>query len=350
MTKFGRQQAGTLAARAWTWLSDSGIVATPSNFELIYRYFEGADPLLASMLDQEIEASGGLTEAALTTVRVKVESPDFEEALRRIAQTGSAELSSISGNLAAMRHSAQAYGDTLVAGGRKLENATDPALQAELISRLTSATDAMVTKTQRLENQLAQSTAEIERLRAELERVSSESRTDPLTGLPNRKALQVYLDAQAARSLADRKPLTVMFCDIDHFKNFNDTWGHRLGDEVLRLVAHSLERQSTGLGFAARYGGEEFVVVLPGRDLEAASDIGEQFRDFVASRTLKVRRSSHAIGQVTMSLGIAQMRRDDTLEDLLERADAALYLAKQTGRNRVCTEIDLQDGKCARTA
>ncbi|QCI78736.1 GGDEF domain-containing protein [Hankyongella ginsenosidimutans] len=302
------------------------------------------------MLDQEIEASGGLTEAALTTVRVKVESPDFEEALRRIAQTGSAELSSISGNLAAMRHSAQAYGDTLVAGGRKLENATDPALQAELISRLTSATDAMVTKTQRLENQLAQSTAEIERLRAELERVSSESRTDPLTGLPNRKALQVYLDAQAARSLADRKPLTVMFCDIDHFKNFNDTWGHRLGDEVLRLVAHSLERQSTGLGFAARYGGEEFVVVLPGRDLEAASDIGEQFRDFVASRTLKVRRSSHAIGQVTMSLGIAQMRRDDTLEDLLERADAALYLAKQTGRNRVCTEIDLQDGKCARSA
>lgn len=350
MANSGREKTAEHATRAWDWLAESGIEQNPKNFCLIYRYVEGADPLLSALLDQEMEIAGGLTESALTAVRAKIEDPDSEDVLREIALTGIAELSSISSSLAAMRTSAQMYGETLVAGGRKLENVTDPVVQAELIARLSSATDAMVAKTQRLENQLAQSTAEIERLRNELDRVSSESRTDPLTGLPNRKALQTYLDAQAARCLADRKPLTVMFCDIDHFKTFNDTWGHRLGDEVLRLVAQSLERQSTGLGFAARYGGEEFVVVLPGKDLEAASDIGEQFRDFVASRTLKVRRSSHAIGQVTMSLGIAQMRRDDSVEDLLERADAALYLAKQSGRNRVCTEVELKEMKYAQTA
>src|SRR3546814_18311446 len=106
--------------------------------------------------------------------------------------------------------------------------------------------------------------------------VCSSDLTDPLTGLPNRKAFNGYLEAQTARALADRKPLTLCFLDIDHFKNFNDRWGHALGDEVLRLVAQSMEHFFHGLGFAARYGGEEFVIVLPGKDLEAAGDIPEQ--------------------------------------------------------------------------
>ena len=98
-----------------------------------------------------------------------------------------------------------------------------------------------------------------------------------------------------------------------------------------------------GTGYAARYGGEEFVVVLPGKALEAAEDIAEQFRDFVGSRTVRTRQSSREIDSITLSLGIAQLRPDEPLDQLIERADAALYRAKELGRNRVCTEAALKD-------
>src|SRR3546814_2171429 len=99
--------------------------------------------------------------------------------------------------------------------------------------------------------------------------------------------------------------------DIDHFKNFNDRWGHALGDEVLRLVAQSMEHFFHGPGFAARYGGEEFVIVLPGKDLEAAGDIAEQFRDFIGSRTIRYKQSNEDDGKNTLSLGGSPLRRDE---------------------------------------
>src|SRR3546814_2498912 len=123
-------------------------------------------------------------------------------------------------------------------------------------------------------------------LRLELEKARSESRTDPLTGLPNRKAFNANLEAQTARALADRKPLTLCFLDIDHFKNFNDRWGHALGDEVLRLVAQSMEHFFHGLGLAARYGGEAFVIVLPGKDLAAAGELAEQYRAVIERKSV----------------------------------------------------------------
>jgi diguanylate cyclase len=223
-----------------------------------------------------------------------------------------------------------------------LTRANDPETQRALLAEMVNATSAMIEKTERLETELALSSEEITRLRSDLERERSESRTDPLTGLPNRKAFNAYLEAQAARALADRKPMCLVFCDIDHFKNFNDTWGHRLGDEVLRLVAQSLEQMCHGIGYAARYGGEEFVIVLPAKGLEAAEDIAEQFRDFVGSRAVRTQQSNREIGSVTLSVGIAQLRWSDSLDQLIERADAALYRAKQLGRNRVCTERVLE--------
>jgi diguanylate cyclase len=199
----------------------------------------------------------------------------------------------------------------------------------------------MIERTRALEEQLARSAQEISALRNDLEAARSESRTDGLTGLPNRRAFECYLEAHAARATADRRPLCLVFGDIDHFKSFNDTWGHRMGDEVLRLVGKSLDRIVQGIGYPARYGGEEFVIVLPNKDLRAAEDIAEQVRDFIASRQVRSKHSNQNIGRITISLGIAQLRWSDTLESLIERADAALYLAKEQGRNRVLTEAAL---------
>src|SRR3546814_20468975 len=143
----------------------------------------------------------------------------------------------------------------------------------------------MIDKTSQLEDQLVSSSKEILSLRRDLEKARSESRTDPLTGLPNRKAFNAYLEAHTARALADRKPLTLCFLDIDHFKNFTDRWGHALGDDVLRLGAQSLEHFFHRLGFAARYGGAEFVFVLPGTDLEARGNCADLLRCTIGPRT-----------------------------------------------------------------
>jgi diguanylate cyclase len=223
---------------------------------------------------------------------------------------------------------ARDYAATLRAGHASLGSGDTP-----LVEELLAATALMLERTEALEAQLAASAAEVARLRSDVDRALTESRTDALTGLPNRKAFSTYLAAQMAAG--DRTPLSLLFCDIDHFKQFNDNWGHRLGDEVLRLVGLSLDRHCAGHGLAARYGGEEFVVVLPRHDLAAATALAETLRGFIASRVVRARQTNREVGRITMSLGVAQRHPHEDAERLIERADAALYRAKDRGRNRV---------------
>ncbi len=128
--------------------------------------------------------------------------------------------------------------------------------------------------------------------------------------------------------------------DIDHFKKFNDTFGHLTGDQVLRLVAVSIKQNVKGLDTAARFGGEEFAIILPGCDLVGATQVAEQVRKAVQARELVKRSTGENLGRVTISVGVATFRKEDTPVTIVERADAALYAAKRGGRNMVVTESD----------
>lgn len=326
-------------------LDRGGIEPTPENYETVYRFVTGSDPRVADAVRDVLNRQQHLDSKSLARIRRTESANDLEEVLTQVLQASSDQMDALVQQVGFAHQSAQAFGETLELGEENLRLSKDPEVQAMLVNQLTAATAAMLEKTRRLEHRLAQSTAEMTILKDELNKARSESRTDGLTGLPNRKALQSYLSAQTARSIVDKKMMTLIFADIDFFKKINDTWGHHIGDEVLRLVGQALEQQCATIGYAARYGGEEFVVVLPNKDLQAAVDIGEQFRDYISSRTVKVRRSQFTIGQITLSLGVAQLGWDDSADDLLERADAALYLAKQSGRNRVCTERDLPSAR-----
>jgi len=318
------------------------IAPTPANYEFWHRYVTEADAQLVDAVDGVRRVAGRLSARDMDRIRRELYGRPNDESLVKLIDQTQAQLQRMSTYVVQTEGDTRVYSEALRDGQTVLANLHDPAMQRALLAEMVAATSAMIEKAERLETELALSCQEIEKLRKDLERERSESRTDPLTGLPNRKAFGAYLEAQAARALADRKPLCLVFCDIDHFKKFNDSWGHRLGDEVLRLVAQSLEQMCHGLGYAARYGGEEFVITLPGKALDAAEDIAEQFRDFVGSRTVRTHQSNREIGSVTLSLGIAQLRWADSLEQLVERADAALYRAKQMGRDRVCTERDLE--------
>ncbi len=170
------------------------------------------------------------------------------------------------------------------------------------------------------EEQLSRFNEALELKNADL---TQQARVDELTGLANRRALGDALE----RMLAERAPFCVALMDVDHFKDVNDTYGHAVGDQVLAQVADCLRSTSAGSGLLARYGGEEFAWLMPGDDLEAARARCDGLRDTVAY-------ASQAL-PVTVSIGLACAKADDTIASVLHRADQALYTAKRTGRDRV---------------
>ncbi|MBL8881170.1 MAG: GGDEF domain-containing protein, partial [Phycisphaerales bacterium] len=213
-----------------------------------------------------------------------------------------------------------------------------------MVETLSAATKRVRDENSALENQLAETTDELGKLREHLEQVRREAMTDGLTNLANRKAFDEALDS------ACKGPVTLAIVDIDHFKSFNDTWGHQTGDQVIRYVASVIGRVAeTGERLAARYGGEEFAVIFPGETPGVALQALEQAREEISSRILKRRSTNEDLGAITISGGIAQKLADETPAMLLERADEALYASKNAGRNRN-TLAELDEASKARAA
>jgi len=170
---------------------------------------------------------------------------------------------------------------------------------------------------------------------AALESVREESLIDALTGIANRKAFDRKLEEVYADSEAQGSPFCLVISDIDHFKKFNDNFGHLVGDKVLRYVASTIKSCVKGKDTAARFGGEEFVLILPDTELENASVVADQIRRAVSTRELKDKRTNMDYGRITISLGVAQFQPGEDAMEILNQADAALYQAKENGRNRV---------------
>jgi len=177
-----------------------------------------------------------------------------------------------------------------------------------------------------LERRISERTAELERM----------ATTDPLTGLSNRRDLQRVAEVERARAMRHRHDLAVLVVDADHFKRVNDTHGHAGGDVVLQVVAKELASLVRGHDLVGRWGGEEFVLVLPHLDVVGARVAGERVRRRIAELAIPLPDGDTA--RLTVSVGGAVARGDESFERLLQRADRALYAAKATGRNRVALD------------
>lgn len=157
---------------------------------------------------------------------------------------------------------------------------------------------------------------------------------DDLTGLYNRRWLKKMLDRQMRRSQYSKDPLSILVIDVDHFKKFNDNHGHLAGDHVLRLVAQTMINSVRPTDLVTRYGGEEFIIILPNTERAGARVVAERFCHEMSAMTITTKEDL-ALPKVTVSVGVAQMREGEEMEDLIRRADQALYQAKENGRNRV---------------
>jgi diguanylate cyclase len=284
-------------------------LATPQNYEVWYAYATGHHPVLIDEVGSQVKG----------------------------------EIDQVMAMIGAAVGSASSYTESLAGATELLSQSKDSEGLRAIVETLVKTTKTMELSNQQLEERLLASKLEINELQENLEAVRTESLTDPLTQLANRK----FFDTTLAKSIADaiekNEPLSLMLTDIDHFKAFNDNYGHLTGDQVLRLVAMSVKHNVKGKDTAARYGGEEFAIVLPNTALRAAATVADHIRRAVSAKELMKRSTGENLGRVTISIGVATLRKGDTGQSLIERADVCLYAAKRNGRDRVMCETDLDD-------
>jgi len=333
-------QAFGFARRVVDEMEAAGVWPTPLNFELWAHALGEPDGALAAEIKRLIETAEPFTEAVTDMLAAEhLPRGRLTEQIRDAGRVLDRELSSVSSVIAQAHKSQAAYGQTLDEAATSIEAAANGDGLQTIVSSLTTATRQVQHETESLEKKLEVSTQEVVRLREHLELVRRDAMTDALTDLANRKAFDEHLASACDQAEASGKALTLAVLDIDHFKRFNDTWGHQTGDQVLRYVASVLGRAAASPRFAARYGGEEFAMVFPHESVAMVEIALESVLKEIASRNLRRRSTNDELGAVTVSAGFAVRQRGETASAFLERADAALYASKRGGRNRVsCAE------------
>ncbi|MGH6989868.1 MAG: GGDEF domain-containing protein [Stellaceae bacterium] len=315
--------------------------ATPRNYEIWYAYATGYLPSLNQKINETLTQSGALSETDLEQIYETYLSPmRLSDRIDNVGSQVMDEIEQVMAMIDAAAGSATSYTESLAGMSEKLGQSKDREGLRVIVETLVHTAKEMEVSNQQLEERLNASKLEINELQVNLETVRTESLTDPLTQLANRKFFDVTLEEAIADARAKNEPLSLMMTDIDHFKNFNDSYGHLTGDQVLRLVATAVRNNVKGQDAAARYGGEEFAIVLPNTVLRSAITVADHIRRAVMTKELMKRSTGEHLGRVTISIGVATLHKSDTPQTLIERTDACLYSAKRHGRNRVMSETD----------
>jgi diguanylate cyclase len=315
--------------------------AVPRNYEIWYVYATGYNSALNKIINETLARNGKLTESDLDQIYETYLSQI--RTTERIDKVGSRVISEIDDVMSLITEAlgmTATFGNSLDGATQSLSTAKDLGQVKAVVEALVASTREMQETNRALESRLMVSKQEISNLQHSLEAIRTESLTDPLTSLGNRKFFDRAIESAVAHAAQTGEPLSLLMLDIDHFKSFNDNYGHLTGDQVLRLVAMSLKQTIKGQDITARYGGEEFAVVLPNTALRQALTVADHIRRAVMSKQLKKKSTGEILGRVTISVGVSMLQSGDDTDSFIERADACLYAAKRNGRNRVICEAD----------
>ena len=227
------------------------------------------------------------------------------------------------------------YSKSLAQAHRNMHSLAKPDQVRALVKFLIAQNEKMQRDTADLQRNLEHSSSQIEKLRWNLAEAQELGLRDPLTSLSNRRCFDVNLAKEIEEAHSHGTAMCLVMGDIDSFKGINDTFGHQIGDEILKMFAKLLSSNVKGRDTVARFGGEEFAIILPETRLTDAEHLTESIRSQLEGKELAVNNSGEPIGKITASFGIAQLGERDDADTLVQRADARLYEAKCAGRNRV---------------
>lgn len=326
-------------------LGRDGLAMTPDNYAVYYHYFAGDMPALTAAFNATI-ARERMRQELCADLYEKFFVVDRETFIRDANAIIDAELRKVTTLISSSAKDTHQFGENLTSFSGKLSSGLSLDALREAVSKIAEETKVVSARNRKLQTELATVTEQLNEVRSDFDRVHKEALIDPLTEVGNRK----YLDREIARAMTEARDngteLSVLIADIDHFKKFNDTYGHLIGDHVLRLVAKTMVENLKGRDIIARYGGEEFVVLLPQTRIQDAERVANLLRASLATKQIKRRNSNEVLGVVTISLGAAEFCPGEDVDSLIARADRGLYKAKDMGRNCVVSEV-LSDAKIA---
>lgn len=332
--------ASEWSARAIKLMAEHGVAPVPENYALWYSYATGQTPELNQALEERLARGVPIDPAAVAELQERyLSDARLTTVTLNTGEKLNSELNQIIEIIESSTNNSSAFGNSVREASASLSHKSSPSDVRDAVKSILEASRDMEARSQELEERLKATKSEVSELQQTLEAARSEARTDGLTGVANRKAFDETLSREIKHARESGRSLCLLIGDIDHFKKFNDTFGHRTGDQVLRLVANSLKASTRQSDTVARYGGEEFAVVLPSTSTEEAEQIANKIREAVQSRELVKRSTGESLGRVTMSLGVGTFRLSDEPASLIERADACLYAAKRNGRNQVQSEL-----------
>jgi diguanylate cyclase len=309
----------------------------PASYAIWYEYVAGINPALQAEIDALLIGNARLNDETTYTLYGRhVADFDAKTALR-IGDSVSHLVDQVSETAAQAGDQASRFGSSLERWSDALvrpPGATGPL--APGVEDILRGTREMQGAISALQSRLEDSTREAQQLRKEVERAREEALIDALTGLSNRKGFDLALAACLEQASPEVPGPCLLMIDLDHFKRLNDTLGHVFGDRVLTSIGQTLRANVKGKDTAARYGGEEFAVILPQTPRGGAVGLAEALRAMVAASRVKRSGDREAmIGNITVSIGVADYSAGESAMDFVNRADRALYAAKMQGRNRV---------------
>jgi len=332
-----RQKTPTeLYQHAIAVMREVGAPLIPRNYELFYAHVAGGNEALNDAVHLMLSERGGFSQSAADEMYETC--LDREDQGQRITECGNKlgnEADEIVRLIQEAIDTSNAFGATIEQVGRKLDDVSDPAHFKAVLKAVIEATRILGQNCFETKGRLEESRSQVQELQSSLISVRRDSLTDSLTGVANRKGFDLALDTIISEAKSSRMPLCLLMIDVDHFKKFNDTFGHPAGDQTLRLVASLIKTCVRDQDFIARYGGEEFAVILPQSTPEVGYGIAERIRKSIKGRKLVRRETGESLGSITLCVGISSLAPDDSVQSLIERADERLYLAKRVGRNRV---------------
>ncbi len=322
-------------------IAEHDLPYSPIVYAVWYEYATGRKPQLNQLID---DCNNGDTPISMDMVTEWFKTYIAGHQMR-ITEKTTTEFKSIIFEVS--KHIGDS-GSRIADSGNRIEalyshmDPTQPQTIEDASQNILSETRSILKENKSLKQGMDATISEIDALKKELEGVKQAAKTDTLTGLLNRRGFDEAFVKASKTATEQDTPLTMLLCDIDHFKQVNDTHGHLIGDNVLKMLAKLLHDHIKGKDIAARFGGEEFVMILPNTDIPGGVALAEQMRKSLQAMRWRSKTSGKTIGPITISLGVSLYRPGEDVEDLIQRADDALYFAKNNGRNRTITEEDVK--------
>lgn len=330
-------KAKIYASETFARLEKEKLPATPDIYELFYSYYSGNNPEVVRSLDIMESQNYVLTTQRCRELHKRLlDSDRSKETLQKAEQVIGDTLVDVDTMITDVKASHEGItGSMNKISGDMATDSNDPKVLKKMLEDMMTETRKMVDENKALEQKLASNSNNMQQLKSEMEQVREQAYTDSLTKIANRKKFDLEIEAFMMDSREAKKPLALIYMDIDHFKSFNDTYGHQIGDQVLRMVAKTLKDGVKGRDLPCRFGGEEFVIVLPETDQDSAEQVGNALRESVKAKEIRNRSTGETLTRVTISGGVAVLKDEEELKEWVERADKALYQAKRKGRDRI---------------